>query len=98
VANTLATLTADDFETLGGQSFSLTVAGRDVELKLEAVQRLGQALRAGGAFSVQFSAPAGPVLPQAIYPLRHPSLGTLELFIVPLKPEKGVNRYEAIFT
>ena len=35
---------------------------------------------------------------QAIYPITHPSLGTLELFIVPLGPKDGGNRYEIIFT
>lgn len=98
MSNALATLTVEDFERHSGESFTLTAADRAIALKLASVERLGQALREGGAFSLQFHAPAGPILRQAIYPLHHPALGTLELFIVPIKPENGVNRYEAVFT
>jgi hypothetical protein len=98
MSKTLADLTADDFEARSGEGFALAAADREVELKLAAVQRLGHALRAGGAFSLQFHGPAGPAIPQATYPLRHEALGTLELFIVPLGPKDGVNRYEVIFT
>lgn len=43
----------------------------------------------------------GPVsdrrLPQGTYPLHHDTLGRLDLFIVPVGPEGGRMRYEAIF-
>jgi hypothetical protein len=35
-------------------------------------------------FSVVFSGPAEPILPQAIYGLEHPKLGAFELFLVPI--------------
>ena len=62
------------------------------------MKRIGTALRAGGAFSLLFVSAAGPFLPQAIYALAHPVMGTLELFLVPLGPMQGGNGYEAIFT
>jgi len=37
-------------------------------------------------------------LPQRTYDLVHPELGTLQIFIVPLGPQGGEMRYEAIFT
>ena len=33
-------------------------------------------------------------VPQATYPIEHPALGKLELFIVPLGPKKDGNSYE----
>jgi hypothetical protein len=62
------------------------------------VRRLGQALRDGGAFSLVFAAKSGAVLPQAVYPLAHPALGTLEIFLVPIGPVPGGMGYEAVFT
>jgi hypothetical protein len=49
-------------------------------------------------FSILFDGPPEPILPQRIYPLEHPLLGRLELFLVPLQPESGRARYQAIFT
>ena len=98
MANSLAAMTAESFEPHRGETFTLLAGGSELALTLAAVQRLGNAVRAGGAFSLQFSGPAGPIVPQAIYPLRHRALGTLELFLVPLKPEGGSSRYEVIFT
>jgi len=94
----VAALTAADFEPLNGGDFSLAAANGALVMKLSDVRHLGTALRAGGAFSLLFTTPPGPFLPQAIYPITHPELGTLELFIVPLGPTDGGNRYEVIFT
>jgi hypothetical protein len=95
---TIADLGADDFEPHTGQVFRLTAQDRALDLELAQVQRLGDAMRAGGAFSLVFHAPACPVLPQAIYPIAHPALGTMELFVVPIQPLSGQQRYEVIFT
>jgi hypothetical protein len=94
----VAALSAADFEPLSGEDFILAAAGSEIALKLAEVRHLGNALREGGAFSLLFVTPPGPFLPQAIYPISHPALGTLELFIVPLGPKDGSNRYEVIFT
>ena len=94
----IAQLTAADFTPHVKGSFHIARAAGDVTLRLVEVQRLGEALRPGGAFSLQFISPPGPFLPQAIYPVAHADLGTLELFLVPLGPRGGGNSYEAVFT
>ncbi|HYA37228.1 MAG TPA: hypothetical protein VEI74_03015 [Candidatus Methylomirabilis sp.] len=48
-------------------------------------------------FSLVFRGPLEPVLPQRIYRLEHGGLGTLEIFLVPLGPDKDGMRYEAVF-
>jgi len=94
----LATLTPDDFEPLVGDLFLLRGPAGETPLRLVQVRKLGQAQRAGGAFSLEFVSPAGQVLPQATYPLEHSALGSLAIFLVPLgRTEDGVT-YEAIFT
>ena len=93
----LAKLTVGDFEPRTGETFRL-LATPELALKLHEVQRIGQALRAGGGFSLHFVAPPGPYLPQAIYPIDHPALGTLHIFITPIGPLAGGNGYEAVFT
>jgi hypothetical protein len=98
----LGDLTAGDFEALDDEIFKLAGAGAaaatELELKLVEVKRLGEAVRPGGAFSLLFVSAQGPFLPQAIYPLMHPKLGTLELFLVPIGPMDGGKGYEAVFT
>jgi hypothetical protein len=94
----VAALTPADFEALNGGDFTLAAPNSALVLKLSEVRALGTALRAGGAFSLMFTTAPGPFLPQAIYPIAHPALGTLELFMVPLGPKDGANRYEVIFT
>jgi len=94
----LADLTAADFEPHVGAIFRLAAGTGDIALKLAEVRRLGQAVREGGAFSLTFLSPAGPFLPQAVYPIAHPALGALDIFLVPLGPRDGGIAYEAIFT
>lgn len=55
----------------------------------------GSALRE--SFSLVFRGPLQPVLPQRIYRLEHEGLGTLEIFLVPVGPDKDGMRYEAVF-
>lgn len=47
-------------------------------------------------FSLLFQA-ADDQLPQAIYPLSHPTLGAFDLFLVPLQQRRGAFLYEAVF-
>jgi hypothetical protein len=97
-ANDLASLSIEDFTVHLDATFEMQASGVVVSLKLVKVDPLGKSGRAGGAFSLIFVAPKGTSLPQAIYPLKHPVLGTLEIFIVPVGPAVGGNGYEAIFT
>ncbi|HYX22551.1 MAG TPA: hypothetical protein VFC23_00225 [Thermoanaerobaculia bacterium] len=50
-------------------------------------------------FSVYLRSPRQGALPQAIYRVEHPALGTLELFLVPIGPDPklGGMVYEAVF-
>jgi hypothetical protein len=99
MSKSVADLRLEDFEPRKGETFRLNAGGKAFDLTLSEVQRLGHALREGGAFSLIFTIPAGgPIAPQAIYPLEHPALGTLELFVVPIQPKDGSQRYEVIFT
>jgi uncharacterized protein DUF6916 len=90
-------LTVNDFEAHKGDEFRL-LASPELTLKLAQILRKGQGLRAGGAFSLLFVAPKGPYAPQNVYPLSHPTLGTFELFVVPIGPLEGGNGYEVVFT
>ena len=94
----IATLTAADFEPRIEDDFGVITPTAEVQLKLVEVRSLGKALRQGGAFSLTFRSPPGPFLPQATYPLNHPALGVLDVFLVPLGPKDGGNGYEAVFT
>jgi hypothetical protein len=94
----LAALKIDDFSPHLDTIFEMQAAGGTVALRLAKVDAAGESGRAGGAFSLLFVALAGPSLPQAIYPVAHPALGTLEVFLVPVGPAQGGNGYHAVFT
>jgi hypothetical protein len=94
----LTSLKPADFEPHIGHAFAIEANGKRLELKLAEVERVGSAVREGGAFSLTFLTAPGPFLPQGVYPLRHPTLGTFELFMVPLGPKDGGNSYQIIFT
>ena len=93
----LAALAIDDFAPHRDAVFELKAANA-VPLKLVKVENVGESGRSGGAFSLLFAAPAGTMLPQAIYPVTHPSLGVMEIFLVPIGPLAGGIGYQAIFT
>lgn len=90
----LESFTAETFKPLLNERFVLVTEDGRVDLELvdvtESAAR-GAARRA--QFSIVFSGPADPVLPQAIYRLEHPELGAFDLFLVPIAP----GSYEAIF-
>jgi len=48
-------------------------------------------------FSIFFTGPAQPILPQRTYSLSHDAMGTFDLFLVPIKPDGEGSRYEAVF-
>ncbi len=94
------TLTVETFAELIGGRFALR-AGPDATLDLELIEANPLGARPGrgrAPFSVLFRGPLAPVMPQRIYPLVHETLGSLELFIVPIGPRDGGMVYEAIFT
>ena len=93
----LAKLKIDDFSQHLDEAFEMQIDGGVVPLKLAKVEVLGHAKREGGAFSLLFVAPAGPWLRQSIYPVVHPALGRMEIFLVPIGPTAEGNGYQAIF-
>ena len=94
----IATLRIDDFTPHLDGVFEITTAGGAVPLKLVKVDPAGDSGRAGGAFSLIFVAQKGPWLQQAVYPVKHPVLGIMEIFLVPVGPTQGGNGYQAVFT
>ena len=94
----LATLKLDDFSAHRDARFEMRTPGGAVPLKLLKADAAGASGREGGAFSLLFVAPAGTAAPQAIYPLTHPALGVIEIFLVPIGPLGGGSGYQAIFT
>jgi hypothetical protein len=93
----LAALQIGDFTGHLGAGFELQADGGTVPLKLAKVDPAGNSGRAGGAFSLILVAPQGPWLQQGIYPVTHPSLGVMEIFLVPIGPASGGNGYQAVF-
>lgn|SRR5690554_5757921 len=49
-------------------------------------------------FALLFRGPMDAVLPQRIYPVEHPALGVLEIFLVTVGPDAEGMRYEAVFS
>ena len=93
----LAALKVGDFSSHLDTLFDMQAPGGRIALKLVKAESAGQSMRTGGAFSLLFVAPAGPWLPQAIYPVEHPALGIIEIFLVPTGPTQGGNGYQAVF-
>jgi hypothetical protein len=94
----LATLGIDDFAPHCDAVFGMQTPGGEVPLTLVKVAPAGASGRPGGAFALTFVAPQGPWLPQGTYPVKHPALGTMEIFLVPIGPTQGGNGYHATFT
>ena len=91
----------DKFTLRGADGVQCTVELVEASAHGSHGQRAGDAEETGN-FSLVFHAPEASVaahLPQAIYEFRHASLGTLNLFIVPIGPcSKGTGiAYEAVF-
>ncbi len=93
-------LTANDWSARLGQVFQTHFGSeKQINLHLTAVTPLGaESGNRRQAYSLLFSGPLTPLLPQAIYPLRNASMGEQGIFLVPLGPADQTMRYEAIFT
>jgi hypothetical protein len=97
----LEKLTVESFAGEIGKSFRLTQADAPaIDLVLVEARGLSAGSRPPGGrapFSLVFLGPMAPVLPQRIYPLESPSLGRLEIFLVPIATDAGGVKYEAVF-
>ena len=54
-------------------------------------------IRDGGGFTLQFVAPESSRLGQGTYPINHPKLGTMEIFLVPTGPVHDGHGFHAVF-
>ena len=97
-------LDLSDFEPHRGTVFELTgdgVPGAPLPLTLAETRTLvagdGIANRSQ-PFGLVFRGPVEPLLPQRIYRLAHPEVGSHEIFLVPIARKAQGLEYEAIFT
>jgi hypothetical protein len=100
MAADLATLKIDDFAPHLDAAFEMQTPAGAVPLKLVNADAGGEAVkggRDGGSFSLQFIAPQGRWLPQGTYPVKHPTLGTIEIFLVPSGAVQDGHGYHAVF-
>jgi hypothetical protein len=95
----LGEVTADDFLPHVDTAFALKRDdGRESDLTLSNVTQYQHVSKTGRRqFSLIFVGTPGEVLPQHIYPLRHPQMGTLEIFLVPIGRTEAGTEYEAVF-
>jgi hypothetical protein len=98
----LSEFTADLLQPHVGTIFRLDAPdGGQYDLTLTAVTKVvdKHVDRSGrDSFTLMFSGPAKPYLPQATYPLTHESLGgPHEIFIVPTGQSQGAFYYQAVF-
>lgn len=78
-----------------GEKFALGNGDATIELTLTDIS----ARQVSGefeSFSLLFEGPAYPGLPQGLFELTHPSLGLVEIFLVPVADD-GIRTYEAVF-
>lgn len=95
-------LDGGDFRPYLNTTFLIRLEGLDpIPLDLINVTETGSKPwpKARQTFALHFLGPvSSQYLLQHIYTLDHPHMGLLELFLVPLGPELGRMRYEAIFS
>lgn len=100
--------TAESFRPAVGSRFRVAAPGAPIDLELieltpspprdevEARRRAAAGIRAE-PFTLLFRGPREPLLAQGIQRLEHERLGTLEIFLVPIRPDEGGPLYEAVF-
>lgn len=95
----MSQLSVDDFTALVNTAFTVKHGASSYTLSLVEVD--SRAARGPGErapFSLLFLGPAEPVLPQAMYEFEHRAHAPMTLFIVPVGPQDGQMRYEAVFS
>jgi uncharacterized protein DUF6916 len=91
----LETLTVGDFAALRGERFRIVADGAPpFETELVEVTEIPREPGGRAPFSLVFEGGPEPPLPQGIHSVEHDSLGPMDIFLVPVGPE----RYEAVFT
>ncbi|MBK9051531.1 MAG: hypothetical protein IPL78_11605 [Chloroflexi bacterium] len=103
MSTSLESLTLEAFTPHLGTDFTIALSnGETLTLQLADIKPLGHGRERGREpFALTFHHPQLPRnahLPQHIYHLKHTILDPVEIFLVPLGPQQGLMRYEAIFT
>jgi hypothetical protein len=90
-------LKRQDFTDLAPGGLSIEHEGRQIPLTVVETRDLPGSSPRAAPFAIELEGPATPLLPQAIYPVLHPLLGRLDLFVVPIARDAAHARYEVIF-
>lgn len=92
-------LTVEQFAPCVEEAFTLEVDSATIDLVLTEAAALSPAApaQAWRPFSLVFRGPLEPRLDQGTYPVSHPSVGRVPIFIVPIGMDRDGVRYEAIF-
>ena len=100
MAGMLETLTRELFNGLLEGAFVVSAEGVSIETQLIDCQLLPTGPDEGQRepFSIVFRGPLEPVLPQQVYEVKNDTIGSVEIFLVPIGPDKSGMRYEAVFT
>lgn len=97
----LESLTRESFTPRHGETFHVRLDdGSAVEIRLSQVEGSTERTARVGRepFSLTFRGPLRPILPQRIYTLENAEMGSIAIFLVPLGPEGGEMRYQAVFS
>ena len=99
---TLEHLQSNDFVPYLNQLFTIRLDGIEpIGLELVVVTEKGTGFHpeTRQPFSLLFLGPVGSqYLLQHVYRLEHPEMGVLDIFLVPLGPQEGRMRYQAVFS
>jgi hypothetical protein len=91
-------LRKEDFESLIGQKLKVEAAGSETELEIaEAALLRSPSPRDTPPFRLILRSRDGWRAPQGMFRLEHPTLGTLEMFAVPVGPDGQGLCYEILF-
>jgi hypothetical protein len=84
-----------DFAALKGDRFRIAPGGAPpFEAELSEVNESAREPGGRAPFALVFQGGPTPPLPQGIHRVEHDALGALDIFLVPVGPD----RYEAVFT
>lgn len=87
----------DSFAEVQGSSFALKY-GEEQAIDLELVEvSESKETKDVVSFSLLFAGPDGYSIQQGMYDLEHPSLGAMQLFLVPVGMREGGSLLEAVF-
>lgn len=97
----LDTLSSDDFRPCIDQPFQTRLGDTPVQLSLAEIEVMDERYSRSGTrrpFSLMLLGPVEPLMPQGTYRLDNETLGPLDVFMVPLGPDGGGQRYQIIFS